>query len=278
MGSRKYWWDFDFFKKENPISAYWAGFIMADGSFYEDTNRLKIELSITDENILLSFCKDIKINISPIKHSSHTKDNKTTFGSYMNLMHQNLGKDLYKWGIISNKTNKFIEPSFDMNLLGYYIKGCFDGDGTINNNDQFRGIKLITNKDFLDWLSLKIDKNITNGCLYLCKKSPIIKTLCFSTLLGAKQFYDFCHGNEQPRLERKWTKIEKLLEKVAIVKLTDDKINFYEKINTSKQTLIKYYCLRCGNLCCKRQCRFKESGHFCGKFCRKIYEYTNLAI
>ena len=56
---RKYSLNDNFFKELNPTSAYWLGFIAADGCLYSKTNCLRIGLNKSDDNHLKKFLKAI---------------------------------------------------------------------------------------------------------------------------------------------------------------------------------------------------------------------------
>ena len=53
-------WNTKFFNKKNFKTAYWAGFLMADGSLSAN-NNLEFSQKIQSKNILEAFCKDLKI-------------------------------------------------------------------------------------------------------------------------------------------------------------------------------------------------------------------------
>ena len=53
-------WDTKFFNKKNSKTAYWAGFLMADGSLSKN-NNLEFSQKIQSKNVLEAFCKDLKI-------------------------------------------------------------------------------------------------------------------------------------------------------------------------------------------------------------------------
>ena len=61
----EWFWDFDFFKKRTSVTAYWAGFLMADGSLGKtgkSSHALSLGVAEKDHNHLKKFCDDIGLS------------------------------------------------------------------------------------------------------------------------------------------------------------------------------------------------------------------------
>lgn len=117
-------------------------------------------------------------------------------------------KDLEYWGIAPRKTLNHKEINIDENLIPYYLKGFFDGDGcaTITKKGlkiTFCGLIPIMNSFF------KIVKLFGSYIYYYDKGKglPYAHIDLWKTS-GIRDFYNFCKGWEQPRLDRKWLLIE----------------------------------------------------------------------
>ncbi len=125
---KKNFCDEKFFINLNPSSAYWAGFITADGCLYSknDKNKnLSIGLSKIDLQHLINFQKAIKIKskISFIKGN-----NSARIGIYSELVFDSL----VNLGIIPNKSSKMGVVKIPDNLMNHFIRGFFDGDGCLS--------------------------------------------------------------------------------------------------------------------------------------------------
>jgi len=112
--------------KEDPISYYWIGFLMADGSFTE--NRVSLGMSNKDINHLVKYKKFIKSNNKIHKMPQDYYQIRSTDAS-------NVRKLKNKFKITNRKT---YEPC-DLNiqneeLLFSLITGIIDGDGNISKN------------------------------------------------------------------------------------------------------------------------------------------------
>ena len=132
--------DFFFDSIDNPIKAYWLGFITADGYVVDDqyggTYELSIELSNTDEEHLYKFKKDISSNAnitnrkkSPFVNKGYDKEYTM---SQIRIYSKHLVKALSQYNVVQNKTYSLSFPEISDEYVWDYIRGYFDGDGCIN--------------------------------------------------------------------------------------------------------------------------------------------------
>lgn len=121
--------------------AYWAGFIAADGNIRKDFLKMRIELNIQDYSHLEKFRKSIEGNnpikesIRPNNHSCYIDVNCKEFCLALN----NLG--------ITPKKSLTLKINFNLipkELRRHFIRGYFDGDGSINKYQR-------ENKNYLEW-------------------------------------------------------------------------------------------------------------------------------
>ena len=116
--------------------AYWAGFIAADGCLYypKDTrkNIISIGLSIEDKKYLEKFTRSLKTNkpISLGVHGEHHQYEKAS----IQISSNKLVKGLEKIGLQARKTHEILWPKIEPNFLPAYIRGYFDGDGSISKH------------------------------------------------------------------------------------------------------------------------------------------------
>jgi hypothetical protein len=116
----------NFFSVYSKESCYWAGFILADGNLRVDRNSLQLKLSKIDKDHLYSFLKDIKCdNLSLVKE----------YNDYVSLtIHLDEFKNdlINNFGITPNKTlTADISNKIPTDMLIHFIRGYFDGDGSI---------------------------------------------------------------------------------------------------------------------------------------------------
>lgn len=129
----KYCYDLNYFKEINTEEkAYWLGFIYADGCITSDSkHQLIIELSAKDKCILEKFIKSICGNIK-IRENKH--------GVRISVCQKEFTKNLLTKGVIPQKSLKLEFPSSEIvpeYLVKHFIRGYFDGDGSITYNRYF---------------------------------------------------------------------------------------------------------------------------------------------
>ena len=134
----------DYFENiDSEHKAYWLGFIYADGSItkkvYEKgsyTYRLRMELMFEDKYILEQMALDLESDLKPKEYynntSSFTGYNKPKHTAYIMFSSKKMGEDLVKLGVVPNKTLILKSlPSIPDNLMKHFIRGYFDGDGSV---------------------------------------------------------------------------------------------------------------------------------------------------
>lgn len=151
-----------FFNKiDTEEKAYWAGFIAADGNIRKDFLKMRIELNIQDychlENLknLLKEKILLKKSIRPKNHSCYIDVNCKEFCLALNNLD------------ITPKKSLTLKIEFDLipkELRSHFIRGYFDGDGSINkysregkNYNEWE-ISFISSKDFLNQILKELDK------------------------------------------------------------------------------------------------------------------------
>jgi hypothetical protein len=133
---RKYYYNTSFFKQPlNEVSAYWFGFLYADG--FVVGKELGIVLGEKDIDHLKKFNKDIKGNI-PIsltkKPAGYIKEKpvKERITCEMRIYCKEIVSDLYALGLTEKKSLTCCFPTFDDEyILWCFIRGYFDGDGSV---------------------------------------------------------------------------------------------------------------------------------------------------
>jgi len=117
----------------NEMKAYWLGFLMADGCIRNDRNIVDVTLSEKDKCHLLKLNKFLEstYKISDRKTTLNGKEFKSCRTYFVS---KQIVDDLSKYGCIENKTYKVFNMYLfnDINLDRAYIRGIFDGDGSLS--------------------------------------------------------------------------------------------------------------------------------------------------
>jgi len=119
----------NFFDKQTPESLWVLGFIFADGSLRRDIGY-RIELSQKEPGILQ------KINI--LMESNYPIKKKCNRGGWSNgdiyrlrMTSKKIFISLEKYGLHQNKSLDIEFPDLNKSILNHFIRGYFDGDGSI---------------------------------------------------------------------------------------------------------------------------------------------------
>ena len=201
---RKYNLNENFFDVLNEKSAYWLGFLYADGCVRMKDGKsgeLKIKLKDTDKNHIEKFLRDIECE----KTIKCGIDNKSKFCSvtvYSNIM----VNKLFELGCVNNKTQKIRLPNLNKDLMSHFIRGYFDGDGSIskvkNRTNSFT-VSICSNVNFNDEL---IDF-LGFGKPYKYDNYSVIK---INKIMDIISFRDYIYSNAVTLLERKSNKFKEI--------------------------------------------------------------------
>jgi len=120
---KKYSCNEEFFTKLTPISAYWMGFIGADGGLSPRDKSLFIGLRKSDANHLRKFLNALNSNSKIF----YIKSNKS---AQIYICSRKLFTSLVKFGITPNKSLRIENIRIPSHLMPHFIRGVFDGDGS----------------------------------------------------------------------------------------------------------------------------------------------------
>lgn len=130
MGYTKYSYNRRFFEKvDTEDKAYWAGFIAADGNVASRMNNSRIELNIRDYHHLEKFRDALEGNM-PIRESIRPNNHSC----YIDVNSKDYCQDLVELGITPQKSLT-LDVNFSKisdELIHHFIRGYFDGDGSLN--------------------------------------------------------------------------------------------------------------------------------------------------
>ena len=128
--------DSTFFDNWNEESAYWLGFIFADGSLDLDN---KLEICIKDKEHIEKFKEQIK--------SDHKISERVINGSSyyrINMRDKYMGEKLRSLGVLPNKTYGWTMPNVPIEYIHHFIRGLYDGDGNLNVRGSKTAFRIVS--------------------------------------------------------------------------------------------------------------------------------------
>lgn len=207
---------------DNEEKAYWLGFIYADGCISSTEKRpnyhVRITLSNKDKSHLEKFAKIFNIEIKTIP--------KEIAGGYgasndivrIDIYNKDMWINLYEIGIDSLKTYdeeaKILENIPD-ELLRHFIRGVFDGDGSISLNENKSGGKFNICGTFglMEKLQKYLIENLELSETKLVQhiKSKMNYNLAYHGVKQIRKIYDWFYQDSTVFLERKKEIFEKCI-------------------------------------------------------------------
>ena len=210
---RKWWWDFEFFGRQNCMTAYWCGFLMADGCLQDNGGGKKqgevltLKIHDKDRNHLEKYCDALHLDHEVIKRASDKPANYVKIRGQKEILSQTL----IRWGIVRRKSHIFIAPKIPKNLLLSYIVGWIDGDGYIQKSSPGHYgtfIEVSGNTAAMIWFrkSLRL-LGINNIYIRTLPNKPNVSVVKIGGAENTLKLAERVFMTEVPYLERKWGKL-----------------------------------------------------------------------
>ena len=239
---RKYKVDSMFFNKiDNEEKAYILGFIMADGGIYYSSKnfsrRLYFSINEKDIEILnkikIAMKSDYPIKkINQINSFGFSKIVKLTINS-TDIVH-----DLIKLKYTNNKTGNEFIPRIEKSLLRHFIRGFFDGDGTIFKSRGYNTVGFTSSLNMLNSINELFSKELNLDVKKIYKESGDKKAyrLYYSQQEEVYKIYNYLYKDSTIYLERKKHKFNDTIDKIKNKKNRIDSIN---KLRIDLKSFIK---------------------------------------
>jgi hypothetical protein len=170
-GNKKYIVDEEYFSTiDTEDKAYWLGFLYADGYVLEKNKTLIAGITLKDLDHIEKFKSDIK--------STHLIKNAKTKNNYsFNIYNTNFSRHLVNQGCIPRKSFKIEFPKLKDTLENHFIRGYFDGDGSVSATDKTLQLTICcaSEKFLFDLVEkMKINANLKRYKIYKRKDGLLI--------------------------------------------------------------------------------------------------------
>ena len=205
---RKYKVNENYFDVLNENSSYWLGFLYADGYVRMKDGKsgeLKLKLKDTDKEHICKFLNDIESN-HPIKCGT---DNNSNF-CQVSVNSNTMVKRLFELGCDNKKTFKIRLPDLPLNLMNHFVRGYFDGDGSVCKiKGKWDSVSIAGNQNFIESLKKYLLKyNICKNNIYTQGKIKILKLTNISDII---KFKKFIYNDDTISLDRKKNKFNDVI-------------------------------------------------------------------
>jgi len=167
-GHNRYSCNFNFFKKWTDEMAYVLGFLYADGCIIDavSSRTQYIQFDSKDKEILEKIRRIMEsehlLGVRPPHSVIHRNGTYISAESFtLRIGSRRMFNDLIRFGIVPNKSKIIEFPSaLPDKYLGQFIRGYFDGDGSVvfNKKRWIRVVFTSGSKNFLEQLSSNLSK------------------------------------------------------------------------------------------------------------------------
>ncbi len=202
----------EYFKNINTENkAYWLGFLYADGCISEKRNGVCLSLQEEDKEILEKFNKDLESNrpIPTYKPSSKFPYRKNM--SQLNIVNKYFYKHLIDKGCFANKS-LILEFPTDLQvpkeLVRHFIRGYFDGDGSVYISSKKLSVELIGTPEFISVCQsiLMNEVGLNKTTLYAKKNTKNTVRMRYSGTRQCIKIFKYLYEDSSVFLERKYNK------------------------------------------------------------------------
>lgn len=187
------------FSDINEISAYWLGFLWADGSL--SNNVLELEIKSTDEEHLLKLVNSLTKLSTPSVYR-RTRHNAST--SRISITDKCIANSLRELGF--NKKSIRIIPNIPENMIVHFIRGYFDGDGSyqyrVHNGSEDYRADISGPKEFIEYIEQYLPE-ISNSEI-INNKTWTSKRIYWYGKKNVSSLLNYLSKNSTIKLERKY--------------------------------------------------------------------------
>jgi len=205
---------------DSEEKAYMLGFIYADGNNLFQTNRIAIQLSIVDKEILQKFSQ-IMFGQENLKYRKN-KNNKGIEFEYVSLSmySKHMSQHLATLGVVEAKSHKIVFPDWlDKSLYRHFIRGLIDGDGWIylpNDNRDSPNVGLICTRKLNDFLKDYFEKELRLKSYLVKAYKQDFEVMCEIRVKNYHQckiFLDWLYKSATISLQRKYELYQEFLNR-----------------------------------------------------------------
>lgn len=202
---RTYDVDREFFDNiDTQEKAYWLGVMFSDGYNCEDTTYIRLAQAEINKELVYSFKQALRAG-----HPVNFTDGQRKFYQ-ITISNERLSKSLAKHGCVQAKTHITKYPEIDLSLDSHFIRGYFDGDGSIHTCSGNPHISITGNKDLIEVIQNKLIESCgLNKTKLICRRpetSPNIVEIRYGGKNQVKRISEYLYKDATCYMQRKFEK------------------------------------------------------------------------
>jgi hypothetical protein len=220
-----YYANFNYFNKlDTKDKAYFLGFIASDGNVWkrerENANgQLKISIHEKDIDVLHKIQKYMNSNHNLTKYIFNRKDSEiVTNVVSLTIVSDIIFNDLEKLNITPNKTWSYKPVGISEELKPHFIRGFFDGDGSITlSSEGYFSVKIAVNEHVGKYISEYLKENNIHHNLTEDKREYTggrFYSVGISRITEIEKFYNLVYKDcDDLYMDRKYNRFQSFLER-----------------------------------------------------------------
>lgn len=198
---------------DTPNKAYILGILYADGNVYPEKGTIFISLQEDDKEILEKMRIEIG-SAKELKFIDNTNNHRNGYNyknAYSLIFYSTyMCKSLILQGMMPNKSLKLEFPNISPELYKHFIRGYFDGDGSVyryikNENNKQVTVTITSTLKFCEKVKeiLKNELGVYCGIYDASNHNGITKVISMSTS-SSKKFLDWIYDDAELYMKRKY--------------------------------------------------------------------------
>jgi hypothetical protein len=202
---RRKHWRYDAFSHQDRDTAYWVGFVQADGSLQIPKTKSSplLSLVISDKEHLEAFCDWLGLSRDAVQPQRRASYGVVAWG--VSIAHPDLADQLRAWRIVPRKSWAW-SGGFDVpdGLLADFLRGWFDGDGWVSPRGD--ALSVTGQADSIEWFGEALRRLNYGGNFQIRQSHPhtAARDLRIGGRRQTQEVLRLLGGTPGPRLARKW--------------------------------------------------------------------------
>lgn len=203
----KYNKNFSAFKNiDSEISAYLLGLIFADGHIHKNGYYLNLDLAERDVELLDMLKTYIFGDSCEIKYCKRIIESTNKVYLKLVVSSKEICDDLKMFGLTNDKSFSIKFPSIKQEFYRHFIRGYFDGDGSVGKTKDKIIVSIISNDNFLNQIQdilFNVCKIKKTKILFANRKISNIKKFNITRISDMYSFYMYLYNDANFFLKRK---------------------------------------------------------------------------